>query len=99
MTSLVLLERNIPIDLQINEILFRPLSTWIDGTDDYIALVDVTDQGYASAQRGGAGFDIDHTVSILKVLADFHALSLAIKHHNPKDFEELASQVKVRVNS
>lgn len=60
--------------------------------------MDVTDQGYASAQRGGRGFDIDHTVAILKVLAEFHAVSLAMKHHNPKEFEELASQIKVCVN-
>ncbi|RZC33766.1 uncharacterized protein BDFB_003782 [Asbolus verrucosus] len=69
------------------------LSIWIDGSDDYVAMLDVSYQGYKNVDRE-SGLDYDHTVAILKLLAGFHSLSLAFKDQQPDLFEKAASSLK-----
>ncbi|KAJ3658257.1 hypothetical protein Zmor_010009 [Zophobas morio] len=69
------------------------LATYWDGVDDFVAMVDVSPEGYTSAERA-TGLDYDHTAGILKILAQFHALSLAFKEQQPENFEKAATSLK-----
>ncbi|EFA02417.1 uncharacterized protein LOC663797 [Tribolium castaneum] len=69
------------------------LSTCCDGENDYVAMQDLSFEGYTSAERG-AGLDYPHTVAILQVLARFHAVSLAFKDKKPQEFEKAATALK-----
>ncbi|XP_044254739.1 uncharacterized protein LOC123005162 [Tribolium madens] len=69
------------------------LSACCDGENDYVALLDLSFEGYTSAERG-AGLDYPHTVAILQVLAKFHAVSLAFKDQQPQNFETAATSLK-----
>jgi hypothetical protein len=70
------------------------LACYIDGSNDFVALQDVSPEGYKGAERG-AGLDYVTTVAILKVLAGFHAVSLAFKDQQPENFEKAATALEV----
>jgi hypothetical protein len=70
------------------------LAAYIDGSNDFVALQDVSPEGYKGAERG-AGLDYVTTVAILKVLAGFHAVSLAFKDQQPEIFEKAATALEV----
>jgi hypothetical protein len=69
------------------------LSAFIDGSNDYVALLDVSPQGYEASVRS-TSLDENHSAAILQVLAGFHALSLAFKDQQPELFENAASTLK-----
>jgi hypothetical protein len=69
------------------------LAAYIDGSNDFVALQDVSPEGYKGAERG-AGLDYVTTVAILKVLAGFHAVSLAFKDQQPEIFEKAATALE-----
>lgn len=73
---------------------FRLLAAHVDGENDFIALQDVSPEGYTTATRG-AGLDRVHAIEILRVLAGFHAVSLAVKDQQPHVFESAATSLKV----
>lgn len=70
------------------------LHAHIDGVNDFVAMIDLSYDGYKSPQRGN-GLDYDHTVAILKLFAGFHGLALAFKHQEGHLFEQAASSLKV----
>jgi hypothetical protein len=72
----------------------RLLSAFIDGSNDYVALLDVSPQGYEGSIRS-TSLDENHSAAILQLLAGFHALSLAFKDQQPELFENAASTLKV----
>lgn len=72
------------------------LSCWIDGDNDFIVLEDVSPQGYKSAIRG-CDLDESHSLAILKLLAKFHSLSIALKDQKPEIFEKAATSLKVKI--
>ncbi|EFA02416.1 uncharacterized protein LOC107397744 [Tribolium castaneum] len=69
------------------------LAQWIDGDNDFIILEDVTPQGYKPAVRG-SDLDENHSVAILKLLANFHSLSIAFRDQKPEIFEKAAASLK-----
>lgn len=73
------------------------LSAYCDGTNDYIALLDLSYEGYKSAERG-SGLNYEYTVAILKTLAQFHGISFAFKEQQPENFEKAAKSLKVNLN-
>jgi hypothetical protein len=80
---------------RISQVLFfRLLACYIDGSNDFVALQDVSPEGYKGADRG-PGLDYVTTVAILKVLAGFHAVSLAFKDQQPENFEKAATALEV----
>ncbi|KAJ8928505.1 hypothetical protein NQ314_018936 [Rhamnusium bicolor] len=68
------------------------LSSFCDGKDDYIALKDISFEGYGTFQRD-KGVSQEYASLFLKLLANFHALSVAAKDQNP-DFERAAKSLK-----
>lgn len=68
----------------------------MDGENDFIALQDVGPEGYTTTTRG-AGLDKIHALEIIRVLAGFHAVSLAIKDQQPDVFESAATSLKVGI--
>lgn len=73
----------------------RCLKCFADGKRDFIVLEDVSPKGYVTINRDDA-LNLELTVFILESFAKFHALSIAYKEHDPKEFEKIAECVKVR---
>ncbi|KAJ3658258.1 hypothetical protein Zmor_010010 [Zophobas morio] len=69
------------------------LSFYKDGENDFLALSDLTVEGYQRIPRGKA-LNQPHTSAFLKLLAKFHALSLAFKDQRPEDFENIATTLR-----
>ncbi|XP_044729401.1 uncharacterized protein LOC123292752 [Chrysoperla carnea] len=65
-------------------------SALADGENDFIALEDLTPQGYGAAKRQ-TGLDFDHCLLIIRLLARFHSLSFAYKDQHPELFHEMVS--------
>ncbi|KAJ8919236.1 hypothetical protein NQ315_003819, partial [Exocentrus adspersus] len=68
------------------------LSSFSDGKNDYIALKDISFDGYGTGERN-LGIDRECASLFLKLLANFHALSIAARHQNPH-FEKVARSLK-----
>ncbi|XP_030767783.1 uncharacterized protein LOC115891469 [Sitophilus oryzae] len=64
------------------------LSSYCDGQNDFLALEDLSCQGFKAAGRV-ENFSLESIRVFLTTLAKFHALSLALKQNNP-EFVELA---------
>ncbi|XP_018576355.1 uncharacterized protein LOC108914922 [Anoplophora glabripennis] len=68
------------------------LSSFSNGENDYVALKDLSFEGYETVQRD-IGIDQDYALLFLKLLANFHALSIAARHLDP-EFEKVARSLK-----
>jgi thiamine kinase-like enzyme len=66
--------------------------TYADGTNDVICLEDASLQSYGSAIRQ-EGIDYIHCKNALKSLAQFHALSFAMKDQDPEEFNRIKHSV------
>nr|XP_021198182.2 uncharacterized protein LOC110382040 [Helicoverpa armigera]XP_021198183.2 uncharacterized protein LOC110382040 [Helicoverpa armigera]XP_021198184.2 uncharacterized protein LOC110382040 [Helicoverpa armigera]XP_049706343.1 uncharacterized protein LOC110382040 [Helicoverpa armigera] len=71
----------------------RLFLTYSDGTNDVICLEDASIYNFGSAVRQ-EGIDIDHCKLTFKVLAQFHALSFAMKDQKPEEFNKIKTQVR-----
>uniref|UniRef100_A0A182VYD7 CHK domain-containing protein n=1 Tax=Anopheles minimus TaxID=112268 RepID=A0A182VYD7_9DIPT len=66
------------------------------GSDEYgdrIVLEDLTTSGFAMVDRR-IGLSFDHCMAVMKELAKLHAVSLALKHEQPREFADLCSKVR-----
>ncbi|VEN37526.1 unnamed protein product, partial [Callosobruchus maculatus] len=68
------------------------LACFCDGNDDFVAMVDISYDGYKSIGRQDK-ITRQHISLFLKLLAHFHALSIAAKEQVP-GFVEVASSLK-----
>lgn len=66
--------------------------SFMDGTHDVICLEDASLQNFGSAVRQ-EGIDLAHCKLTFKVLAQFHALSFAMKDQEPEKFNEIKGAV------
>lgn len=66
--------------------------SYTDGVNDVLCLEDVSLEGFVSAVRQ-EGIDYNHCKLTLKVLAQFHALSFAMKDQNPDEFEKIRNAI------
>ncbi|KAM3958710.1 uncharacterized protein ACR2FA_007234 [Aphomia sociella] len=66
--------------------------SYSDGVNDFICLEDATLQGFGSAVRQ-EGIDYEHCKVTFKVLAQFHALSFAMKDQEPEEFKKIRTEV------
>ncbi|XP_052901816.1 uncharacterized protein LOC128309458 [Anopheles moucheti] len=66
------------------------------GSDEYgdrIVLEDLTTSGYAMVDRR-TGLSFGHCMAVMKELAKLHAVSLALKHEQPREFADVCSKVR-----
>lgn len=70
------------------------LFTYIDGTNDFIAMEDLCVDGFGSASRQD-GIDYEHCRLIMKTLGKFHALSLAMGDQEPDSLTQLIGGLEV----
>lgn len=66
--------------------------TYSDGTNDVICLEDANVESFGSAVRQ-EGIDLEHCKLTFKVLAQFHALSFAMRDQKPQEFNTIKNQV------
>ncbi|KAJ8708561.1 hypothetical protein PYW08_009943 [Mythimna loreyi] len=66
--------------------------TYSDGINDVICLEDASLENFGCAVRQ-EGIDFEHCKLTFKVLAQFHAISFAMKDQNPQEFDSIKSQV------
>ncbi|XP_052754411.1 uncharacterized protein LOC113509350 [Galleria mellonella] len=66
--------------------------SYSDGINDVICLEDASLENYGSAVRQ-EGIDYNHCKITFKVLAQFHALSFAMKDQQPEEFEKIRTEV------
>ncbi|KAL4713769.1 hypothetical protein ACJJTC_004300 [Scirpophaga incertulas] len=66
--------------------------TYSNGTDDVICLEDATLQSFGSAIRQ-EGIDLQHCKEAFKALAQFHALSFAMKDQELEEFNRIKGYV------
>lgn len=60
-----------------------------DGENDFLAMEDLSVNGYNSYSRRQEGIDYNYFMSILNMFGKFHALSIAYKAHHPEEYESL----------
>lgn len=77
----------------LTTIFCRFFSSFSDGENDYVALKDLSFDGYDTVQRD-LGITQEKASFFLKLLANFHALSIAARQQN-SEFEEVARTLKV----
>uniref|UniRef100_A0A182XWI6 CHK domain-containing protein n=1 Tax=Anopheles stephensi TaxID=30069 RepID=A0A182XWI6_ANOST len=66
------------------------------GSDDHgdrIVLEDLTTSGYAMEDRR-IGLSFEHCMAVMKELAKLHAVSLALKHTQPREFADVCAKVR-----
>ncbi|KAF7267325.1 hypothetical protein GWI33_019444 [Rhynchophorus ferrugineus] len=68
------------------------LYSWIDGKHDFIALKDLSYDGFKASGRDES-FSVGTVCSFLELLAKFHALSLALKQSDP-NFAKKAAKLE-----
>ena len=66
--------------------------TYSDGTNDVICLEDASVDSFGTAVRQ-EGIDLVHCKLTFKVLAQFHALSFAMKDQKPEEFDKIRTQL------
>lgn len=66
--------------------------THCDGLHDVICLEDVSPYGYKNINRQRS-IDLEHCMVTLKTLAQFHALSFAMRDQEPEEFERISRTV------
>ncbi|XP_055637425.1 uncharacterized protein LOC129776066 isoform X2 [Toxorhynchites rutilus septentrionalis] len=69
------------------------LAASADGVNDFIALEDLNQFGYASASRQN-GVGLPECLLCMQTLGRFHALSLAMKDQDPDKFHFLVKNIK-----
>lgn len=70
------------------------LFTYIDGVNDFIAMEDLSADGFASASRQ-TGIDFEHCRLIMTTLGKFHAVSLAIGDQEPRLLADMIGDLEV----
>ncbi|KAG4079925.1 hypothetical protein HA402_006237 [Bradysia odoriphaga] len=68
-------------------------ATVVDGENDFLALEDLSRDGYKTADRTN-GLDFYHCKEILTALGKFHAVSLAIKDQEPEEFKRIVGAIE-----
>lgn len=63
-----------------------------DGTNDVLCLEDASVEHFKTAVRQ-EGIDFEHCKLTFKVLAQFHALSFAMKDQKPEEFDSIRRQI------
>jgi len=66
-----------------------------DGENDFLLLEDLIDSGYQMADKKN-GLNTIQTISIVKMMARLHALSLSMKVLQPEKYLEITEDIKVR---
>lgn len=89
---------NLYVDsLSINNALsfsVRCYASLSDGENDFIALEDLSFDGYKTTDRA-SGFDFNHCKQIMATLGKFHAISLAIRDQEPEELNKMIDFVEV----
>ncbi|KAJ8708223.1 hypothetical protein PYW07_010348 [Mythimna separata] len=70
----------------------RLFLTYSDGVNDVICLEDASLENFGTAVRQ-EGIDFEHCKLTFKALAQFHALSFAMKDQNPQLFDSIKTEV------
>jgi hypothetical protein len=65
-----------------------------DGENDFLLLEDLVESGYQMADKG-QGLNTIQTISIIKMMARFHALSLSMKVLQPEKYLEITDCIQV----
>lgn len=65
---------------------------YVDGVNDVICLEDASLEGFGSAVRQD-GIDLEHCKLSFKGLAQYHALSFAMKDQDPQGFKEVSEAI------
>jgi Ecdysteroid kinase-like family len=65
-----------------------------DGENDFMLLEDLVESGYQMADKG-QGLNTIQTISIVKMMARFHALSLSMKVLQPEKYLEITECIQV----
>ncbi|XP_026316006.1 uncharacterized protein LOC113227327 [Hyposmocoma kahamanoa] len=68
------------------------LLSYSDGTNDVLCLEDATTENFGSAVRQ-EGIDVEHCKLTFKTLAQFHAMSIAMKAQKPQEFDALRNAI------
>lgn len=66
--------------------------SYCDGVNDVICLEDASVQKFGSAVRQ-EGIDYEHCKLTFKALAQFHAISIAMKNQEPKEFDKIRNAI------
>ncbi|XP_072946368.1 uncharacterized protein [Epargyreus clarus] len=69
------------------------LLAYYDGVSDVIALEDASLEQFGSAVRQ-EGIDYDHCKLTFKVLAQYHAMSFAMRDQEPLEFDRISKAIK-----
>ncbi|XP_059472048.1 uncharacterized protein LOC132194648 [Neocloeon triangulifer] len=64
-----------------------------DGMNDFLLLEDLLESGFQMADKK-AGLNTIQTISIFKMMARYHALSLSLKVLQPEKFKEITKDIK-----
>lgn len=73
---------------------FRCYASLSDGENDFIALEDLTSDGYETTDREN-GLDFNQCKQIMTLIGKFHALSLAFRDQEPSEFEKMVDCIEV----
>lgn len=65
-----------------------------DGENDFLLLEDLMESGYQMANKE-QGLNTIQTISIIKMMARFHALSLSMKVLQPEKYLEITDDIQV----
>lgn len=84
------------LQFQFLHFLFRCYASLSDGENDFIALEDLSFDGYHTIDKT-KGLDLKHCKKILAMLGKFHAVSLAIRDQEPDEFDKMVNMVEVGV--
>lgn len=66
--------------------------SYCDGVNDVICLEDASVQNFGSAVRQ-EGIDYEHCKLTFKALAQFHAISIAMKDQEPEEFDKIRNAI------
>ncbi|XP_028157094.1 uncharacterized protein LOC114350467 isoform X4 [Ostrinia furnacalis] len=87
------------LEFQAKKKLSEPFDSYVklffahcDGTNDVICLEDASLENFGGAVRQ-EGIDLAHCQQTLKSLAQFHAISFAMKDQNPEEFEDIRHHI------
>ncbi|KRT85442.1 phosphotransferase, partial [Oryctes borbonicus] len=69
------------------------LATFADGKTDFIALEDLSYQGFKALERS-LGLDLDAALFTLKYFAKFHAIAVAYREQHPDEFKKMDEELK-----
>ncbi|CAH0598422.1 unnamed protein product [Chrysodeixis includens] len=67
--------------------------TWCDGKNDVVCLEDATIHQFRAVNTRQIGIDLAHCKLTLKVLAQYHALSFAMKDQKPDEFDKIKTEI------